>query len=145
MLQPLVVSNHKHSLYLHNGFQIMLDMLLHTTEVDIQFMEMRQKGAERRSFRHLRKGIDILGEAFATITKLTIRTRHIGMGVVDVAREKHTRMRLAPITAHLLALLTTGIEISHLVSSNHIVHIFGELGLQRSHDRKFLADKDLCE
>lgn len=42
MLQPLVVSNHKHSLYLHNGFQIMLDMLLHTTEVDIQFMEMLQ-------------------------------------------------------------------------------------------------------
>ena len=35
MLQPLVVSNHKHSLYLHNGFQKMLDMLFYTTEVDI--------------------------------------------------------------------------------------------------------------
>lgn len=109
MLQPLVVSNHKYSLYLHSGFQIMLDVLLQATEVDIQFMEMRQKDAEQRCFRHLRKGVDILGEAFATITKLTIRTRHIGMGVVDVAREKHTRMHLAPVTAHLLTILTTGI------------------------------------
>ena len=123
----------------------MLDVLFHATEVNIQFMEMLQKGAERRSFRHLRKGVDILGEAFATITKLTVRTGHISVGIIDVAREEHSRMYLAPIATHLLAILTTGIEISHLVSSKHIVHIFGQLSLQRSHDGKLLANKDLCE
>lgn len=145
MLQPLVVSNHKHSLYLHNGFQKMLDMLFHTTEVDIQFMEMLQKGAQWRALRHLRKGIDILGEAFSTITKLTVRTGHISVGIIDVAREEHSRMYLSPIATHLLAIFTTGIKISHLVSSKHIVHIFGQLSLQRSHDGKLLANKDLCE
>ena len=144
MLQPLVVSNHKHSLYLYNGFQIMLDMLLHTTEVDIQFMEMRQKGTQWRALRHFRKGIDILGKTFSTITKLTVRTGHISVGIIDVAREEHSRMYLAPIATHLLAIFTTGIEISHLVSSKHIVHIFGQLSLQRRHDSKLLADKDLC-
>lgn len=125
MLQPLVVSNHKHSLYLHNGLQIMLDMLFHATEVDVQFMEMLQKGAKRRTLRHLRKGIDILGEAFATITKLTVRTGHISVGIIDVTRKEHSRMYLAPIATHLLTVFTTGIKISHLVSSKHIVHIFG--------------------
>ena len=145
MLQPLVVSNHKHSLYLHNGFQIMLDVLFHATEVDIQFMEMLQKGAKRCALGHLRKGIDILGEAFATITKLTVRTGHISVSIIDIARKEHTRMHFAPITAHLLTIFTTSIKISHLVSAKHIVHIFGQLGLQRSHDGKLFANKDLCE
>ena len=54
-------------------------------------------------------------------------------------------MHLAPVGAHLLAVLTAGVEISHLISSEHVVHILGEFGLKRGHDGELLADEDLGE
>ena len=63
----------------------MLNMLFYTTEMDIKLVKMLQKGTQGRAFRHLCKGIDILGEAFTTITKLTIRSRYVGMSIVDIA------------------------------------------------------------
>ena len=48
-------------------------------------MEVLKKGAERGTLGHLGKGIDVLGEALATITILTIGAGDIGVGVVDVA------------------------------------------------------------
>ena len=50
-----------------------LDMLLYPTEMHIQFMQVLQKGSERGAFRHLGKSINILGEALATVAKLTVR------------------------------------------------------------------------
>ena len=59
-------------------------MFLEAPEMNVQFMEVLQKGSERCTGGHLRKGIDILREALTAITKLTIRTRDIGMSVVDI-------------------------------------------------------------
>ena len=60
-------------------------MLLYPTEMNIQFMQMFKKSAEWSTLGHLGKGVDILGEALATITELAVRTGDIGVGVVDVA------------------------------------------------------------
>ena len=67
------------------------------------------------------------------------------MGVVDIAGQEHAGMDLAPVTAHLLTVLAAGIEIGDLIGAEDIVHIFGELGLQRGHDGELLADEDLGE
>ena len=63
-----------------------LYMLLYSTEMHVKFMKVLQKRSERRTLRHLGKGIHILGEALATIAKLAVRAWHIGMRVVDIAR-----------------------------------------------------------
>ena len=120
-------------------------MLLHPTEMHIQFVKVLQQRSKRRAFRHLGKGVHVLGEALATIAELAIGPRHIGVRVVDVTREEDSRMHLAPVSAHLLAVLTAGIEIGDLISTKHVVHVLGQLGLQGGHDGEFLADKDLGE
>ena len=104
-------------------------MLLKASEVHVQLMKGGQEGAEGGTFGHLGKGIDIFGETLATVAELAIGTWDIGVGVVDIAGKEHTGMHLAPITAHLLAVLTAGIEVSDLVGSEDIVHVLGELGL----------------
>ena len=118
-------------------------MFLHPTEMNVQLMQMLQQRSERSAFGHLGEGINILREAFATVAELAIGTRDVGVGVVDVAREEDTGMHLAPVGTHLLAILAAGVEVGHLVGSEHIVHIFGQLGLKRGHHRELLADKDL--
>lgn len=40
-------------------------------------------------------------------------------------------MYLAPVASHLLAVLTTSIEVSYLVGSEDVVHVLGELGFER--------------
>lgn len=60
-------------------------MLLKSTEVNIELMERLKESAERSACGHLGEGIDILREALATIAELAIRTRDVGVGVVDVA------------------------------------------------------------
>lgn len=60
-------------------------MLLNTTEVNIELMEVRKECAEWCAFCHLSKGVDILWEALATITKLAVWSRDVGVGVVDIA------------------------------------------------------------
>ena len=60
-------------------------MLLKSTEVYVQFMQMLKESTERCALGHHGEGIDILREALAAIAELAIRTRDIGVGVVDVA------------------------------------------------------------
>ena len=104
-------------------------MLFKTTEVNIQLMKMLQKRAEGSAFCHLGESVHILREAFAAIAKLTIRPGNIGMRVVDITREKHTRMHLAPVAPHLLAVLSASVEVGNFVRTKHIVHVLGELCL----------------
>ena len=52
-------------------------------------------------------------------------------------------MYLAPVSTHLLAVLTAGVEVGDLIGTKHIVHVLGELSLQGGHDGELLADEDL--
>ena len=59
-------------------------MLLHSTEMYIQLMQVLQQGPKWRAFGHLGEGVDILGEAFTAITELAVGTGYVGVGVVDI-------------------------------------------------------------
>ena len=120
-------------------------MLFHATEVDVELMKMLQKGSKRRTLGHLGKSVDILGEALATITELAIGTGDVSMGVVDVAGEENASVHFTPVGSHLLAVFTARIKIRDLVGSEHIVHILGQLSLQRGHHREFLTHENLGE
>ena len=120
-------------------------MLLDTTEVNVEFVEMLQEGAKRGAFGHLCESVDIFRETFATITVLTIGTRNVRVGIVDVTGEENTGVNLSPICSHLLAILFARIEIGYFVRTEDVVHILGELCFKRRHYRKFLADEDLGE
>ena len=61
-----------------------LNVFLDPTEMHIQLVKMLQKRSERRALRHLGEGVHILWEALATIAVLAIRTRHVGVRVVDI-------------------------------------------------------------
>ena len=124
-------------------------MFLKSTEVNIQLVEMFQKCSEGCACCHLSKGIDILREALAAISELAVWTGDVGVGVVDIAGKQHTGMYLAPVSTHLLAILTTGVEVRYLIGSKYIVHILGQLSLQRGHYGELLAhenpgEKILC-
>ena len=106
-------------------------------------MQVLQQSAEWGAFGHLGKGIHILGEALATITVLAVRSGDIGVGVVNVAGEEDAGVYLAPVSPHLLAVLAAGVEISDLISTKHVVHILGQLGLKRGHHHELLAHEDL--
>ena len=120
-------------------------MLLYTAEMNIQFMEVLQKGAKGCTLCHLGKGINILGEALTAITKLSIWAWNVGMGVVNVARKQYTCMHLAPVGTHLLTILSASVEVSNLVSAKHVVHVLGEFCLQRGHHGEFFSHEDLSE
>ena len=120
-------------------------MFLESAEVDVKLVEWCEEGAEGCASCHLSKGIDILGEALAAVAELTVGTGDVGVGVVDIARQQHAGMHLAPVTTHLLAILTTGIEVGDFVGTEDVMHVLGELGLQRCHDGEFLADEYLGE
>ena len=105
-------------------------MLLKSSEMYIELMERLKESAERSALGHHSEGIDILREALAPIAKLAIRTRDVGMGVVDVAREAHAGVYLAPVATHLLAVLTAGIEVGYLVGTEDVVHVLGEFGFE---------------
>ena len=62
-----------------------LNMLLKSTEMNIQLVKVLKECTERCALGHHGEGVDILREALATIAELTVRTRNIGVGVVDVA------------------------------------------------------------
>ena len=120
-------------------------MFFGATEVDVEFVEVLKEGAEGGALRHLGEGVHILGEALATIAVLAVGTRNIGVRVVDITREKDTSMHLAPVGAHLLAVLAAGVEVGDLVGPEDIVHILGELCLEGSHNGKLLAHENLGE
>ena len=120
-------------------------MLLKATEMNIQLMQMLQKGSKGCARSHLGKSIDILGEALSTIAKLAVRTGDVGVGVVDIAGQQHAGMYLAPVSTHLLTVLAAGVEVGHLIGSKDIVHILGQLCLQRGHHSKLLTYENLGE
>ena len=111
----------------------------------IQLVQVLQQGSKRRALGHLGEGVDVLGEALAAITELAIRTRDVGVGVVDVAGQQHAGMHLAPVCSHLFAILAAGVEVRDLIGSKDIVHILGEFCLKRGHHSKLLAHENLSE
>ena len=83
-------------------------MLLHSPEMHIQLVEVLQQGAKGRALGHLGEGVDVLGEALASVTELAVGTGDVGVGVVDIAREEHAGVHLAPVSTHLLAVFVAG-------------------------------------
>ena len=67
------------------------------------------------------------------------------MGVVDVAREEHAGVYLAPVATHLLAILTAIIGVGDFVGSEDVVHVLGELGFEWGHYGELLAHEDAGE
>ena len=98
-------------------------MLFYPTEMDVKFVEMLQQRSERCALRHFGKGVHILGETLAAIAIFAIGTWHVGVRVVNVTRKQHTRVHLAPVGPHLLAILATGIEVGDLIGAKHIMHV----------------------
>lgn len=105
-------------------------MLLKTAEMNVQLMQWFKQLAERSTCSHHGEGVDILWEALTTIAELAVRTRDIGVGVVDVAGEEHAGVYLAPVASHLLAVFAASVEVGYLVGSEDVVHILGELGFE---------------
>ena len=105
-------------------------MLFKSAEMNVELMERLKESAERSALGHHSEGVDILREALASIAKLAIRTRDIGVGVIDVTREEHAGVYLTPVASHLLAVFTAGIEVGYLVGSEDVVHVLGEFGLK---------------
>ena len=120
-------------------------MLLKSSEVYVELMKMLKESSERSALSHLSECVDILREALATIAELAVRTRDVGVGVVDVAREEHAGVYFAPVASHLLAVLTAGVEVGYLVGSEDVVHVLGELGFEWGHDGELLAHEDAGE
>lgn len=120
-------------------------MFFHATEVDVELVEVLQEGAEGGALGHLGKGVHILGETLAAVAVLAVGTGDVGVGVVDVTRQKNSGMHLAPVGSHLLAVFAAGVEVGYLVGSEDVVHILGELGFQRGHDGELFTHKNLGE
>ena len=120
-------------------------MLLNPTEMHVELMEVLKQRTQGRAFGHLGEGVHILGEALAAVAQLAVGAGHVGVRVVDVAREEDASVHLAPVGPHLLAVFAAGVEVGDLVGPEQVVHILGELGLERGHHRELLADEDLDE
>ena len=87
------------------------DVLLDTTEMYVEFVEVLQERAKGGAFGHFGKGVDILREAFAAIAELAIRSGDKGVCVVDIAGEEYAGVHFAPVGTHLLAVFLAGVEI----------------------------------
>lgn len=120
-------------------------MLLKPSEMNIQLMQVLKESTQRSALGHHGEGIDVLWEALATIAELAVRTRDVGVGVVDVTREEHAGVYLAPVASHLLAVLTAGVEVGYLIGTEDVVHVLGELGFEWGHDGELLAHEDAGE
>ena len=120
-------------------------MLFHPTEMHVELMQVLKQGAEGGAFGHLGEGVHILGEALAAVAVLAVGAGHVGVRVVDVAREEDAGVHLAPVGPHLLAVFAAGVEVGDLVGPEHVVHILGELGLEGGHHRELLAHENLGE
>lgn len=117
-------------------------MLLKAPEMDVEFVERGEQGAERRARRQLREGVHVLREALAAVAALAVRPRNVGVRVVDVARQQAARVDLRPVRAHLLAVLLHGVEVRHLVRAEDVVRILRDLRLKGGHHREPLAGED---
>lgn len=98
--------------------------------MNIQLMQVLQKRAKRSAFCHLGEDVDILRGALATVTELAVGAGNVGVGVVDVARQKDASVHFTPVGTHLLAVLAAGVEVNYPVGFEHVVHILGDLSLQ---------------
>ena len=83
------------------------------------------------AYRSFCEGIDIFGEALATVAELAVGTGDVGVGVVDIAGEEHTGVYLAPVAAHLLAVLAAGIEVGYLIGSEHVECILAKIQMSK--------------
>ncbi len=109
----------------------------------IQLVQVLQQGAKRRALGHLGEGVDVLGEALASITILTVGSRDIGVGIIYVAREENSCMHITPVSSHLLAVLTASVEVGYFVSTKDIVHVLGKFGLKGGHHGELLTHEYL--
>lgn len=117
-------------------------MLLKAPEMDVEFVERGEQGAERRARRQLREGVHVLREALAAVAALAVRTGDVGVRVVDVARQQAARVDLRPIGTHLFAILLHRVEVGHLVRAEDVVRILRDLRLKGGHHREPLAGED---
>ena len=120
-------------------------MFLNTTEMHVELVEVLKQDAKWRTLCHFGKSVHILWETLTTVAKLSIRTRNVSVGIVDITRQQYSGMYFTPISAHLFAVFAAGVEVGDLVGPEHVVHILGELGLQGGHHRELLADEDAGE
>ena len=120
-----------------------LNVFLDTTEMNVQFVEVLQEYSEGCSFGHFCKCVHVFRETFSAITEFTIGSRDVGVGVVDVAGEEYAGVDFAPVSTHFLAILAASVEIGYFVGTKDIVHVLGELCLQRAHHCEFLANENL--
>ena len=74
--------------YPYSNFACSSDVFFKAAEVDVEVVERREKRAEGCALGHLREGVDVLRETLAAVAELAVRPRHVGVHVVDVAREK---------------------------------------------------------
>ena len=118
-------------------------MFLDPAEMHIQLVQVLQQGTKRSALGHLCKCVDILWKTLTTVTELAVRAGDVCVGIVDIAGEEDASMYLAPVGAHLIAVLATGVEVGHLIGSEHVVHVLGQLGLKRCHHSELFADKYL--
>ena len=114
-------------------------MLLKSTEMNVQFMQMFKERSKRSACCHLGERIHVLREALATISKLAIRTGNVCMRVVDITGEQNAIMDIGPIDVHVLAVVVYGIEVSNLVGTENIVAIFRDFRFERRHYGKFAS------
>ena len=108
-------------------------------------MERREERTEGGAGGHLRKGVDVLREALAAVAEFAVRAGHVGMGVVDVAREEAASVDLCPVGPHFLAILLDRVEVGDLVGAKDIVRVLREFGLERGHHRELLRGEDLSK
>ena len=106
-------------------------MLFEAAEVDVELVERREECTEGGTLRHLCEGVDVLREAFAAVAALPVGAGHVGVRVVDVAREQHARVDLRPVAAHFLHVLLRRVEVRDLVGAEHVVDVLRELGFER--------------
>ena len=130
---------------LWNYYCSQLYMFFYPTKMDIEFVQVFKKCSKGSAFSHLCKGIYIFREAFAAIAVLAIGTWYVGMSIVDISRQQYACVNFAPISAHLFAILATGVEIGYLVGSEDVVHVLCQLCFERGHHGELLAYEDFGE
>ena len=93
----------------------------------------------------LLKSSHILRKAFATNSKLSIRTWNLCVRSIDVCWAKYSFTNFVVVKASLLAEIIYAVEVSDLQCTKHIVCIFHHLSFFWAHDDMLLAREYLFE
>ena len=123
----------------------MSNPLFKPAEPDIELVEGGDELAERKILGEGGEGVDVLGEAFATVAIFAVGARDLSMHLVDVPREENTGVDGFVVTAVAAAVVGHGIEVSHLEGAEDVVGVLGDLGLKGGHAAKLFADENLAE